>query len=147
MLRESATSNGMQVNLDGISDPDCKRIDDVLHSEALIRFCDTFLGGDEEAFSEARAVLVAQMGEAAMVDAAGVVSNFQRMDRIADSTGIPSDAPMMIEQQEFVDQLSLDKYVSAGNTPKMPWLKRMFFKYVVLRNGISELYRQRIDGS
>ena len=107
----------------------------------------SFLGGDEEAFSEARTDLVAQMGEKAMVDAAGVVSNFQRMDRIADSTGIPSDAPMMIAQQEYVDQLGLDRYGSAGNTPKMPWLKRLFFKYVVLRNGISELYRKRIDAS
>ena len=132
MLRESATFTGTSVNLEGISDPDCKRIDDVPHSEALLRFCDTFMGEDEDAFVAARAALVAEMGEAAMVDAAGIASNFQRMDRIADAIGIPSDAPMALMQQEFVDQLGLDAYVSADNTPKMSWLKRRIIKLLAM---------------
>ena len=132
MLRESATYTGTSVNLEGISDPACTRIDDEPHSEALIRFCDTFLGEDPDAFASARDALAAEMGVPAMVDAAGIVSNFQRMDRIADSTGIPSDGPMILMQEEFVDQLGLQDFVSAANTPKMSWLKRQIVKFRAL---------------
>lgn len=124
MLRESATLTGTSVNLEGISDPSCTQIDDVPHSEVLLRFVDTFLGKDADAFAAARNSLAVAMGAAAMVDAAGVASNFQRMDRIADGIGIPSDDPMALMQQEFVDQLGLQEFASADNTPKMSWLKR-----------------------
>ena len=140
MLRESATYTGVSVNLDGITDPASTRIDDVPHSEALIKYCDTFLGNSADEFAAARTALAAEMGETAMVDAAGIVSNFQRMDRIADSTGIPSDGPMMIMQQEFVDQLGLDKFTSAGNTQEMSWLKRQLVKFIAMPK-----YRRFID--
>jgi hypothetical protein len=133
MLRESATLTGTSVNLEGISDPSCTRIDDVPHSAALLRFCDTFLGDDAGAFAAARESLAAEMGVAAMVDVAGIASNFQRMDRIADGIGIPSDDPMALMQQEFVDQLGLQEFPSARNTPKMSWLKRQLVKLVGVR--------------
>ncbi len=140
MLRESATYTGTSVNLDGITDPDCTRVDDIPHSEALIRFCDTFMGDDPDVFAAARTALADEMGMDSMVDAAGVVSNFQRMDRIADGTGIPSDGPMMMLQQEFVEQLGLDRFTSAGNTPEMSWLKRLLVKFIAMPR-----YRQLID--
>lgn len=138
MLRESATLTGTSVNLEGISDLSCTRIADVPHSEALLRFVDTFLGDDAEAFAAARNSLAVEMGAAAMVDTAGVASNFQRMDRIADGIGIPSDDPMALMQQEFVDQLGLDRFASARNTPKMSWLKRQMVKWF----GVSAVRRK-----
>ena len=132
MLRESATLLGTPVDLNGISDPNCKVIADVPHSEALLRFCDTFLGDDKDAFAAARDSLAEEMGAAAMVDAAGVASNFQRMDRIADAIGIPADAPMVLMQEEFVDQQGLHNYASASNTPKMSWLQRQLTRFVLL---------------
>lgn len=140
MLRESATYNGRTVNLEGITDPSCTRLDDEPSSEVLIRFCDTFLGDDAEAFVAARDALVSELGVEAMVDAAGIASNFQRMDRIADGTGIPSDGPMVLMQEDLVDQLGLDKFVSAGNTPSMSWFQRLFLKLVAL-----PAYRRMID--
>ena len=47
---------------------------------------------------------------------------------------------MAVMQQEFVDQLSLDKFVSAGNTPEMSWLKRQIFKFIAMTS-----YRRFID--
>lgn len=132
MLRESATFTGTSVNLEGISDPACTRIDDVPHSEALLRFCDSFMADDAGALAAARDALATQMGEAAVVDAAGIASNFQRMDRIADAIGIPSDAPMALMQQEFVDQLGLDAFESANNTPHMSWVKRQIIKLLAM---------------
>ena len=132
MLRESATLLGTPVDLNGISDSNCKVIDDVPHSEALLRFCDTFLGGDDDAFAAARDSLAEQMGPAAMVDVAGIAANFQRMDRIADAIGIPADAPMVLMQEEFVDQLGLQNYASASNTPKLSWPKRQLTRFLLL---------------
>ena len=146
MLRESATLLGTPVDLNGISDPNCKVIDDVPHSEALLRFCDAFLGDDCDAFAAARDCLAQEMGTAAMVDAAGIASNFQRMDRIADAIGIPADAPMVLMQEEFVDELGLQNYASAGNTPKMSWLKRQLTRFVLLP-GLRRMIASRNAGA
>jgi len=39
---------------------------------------------------------------------------------------------MVLMQEEFVDELGLQNYASAGNTPKMPWLKRQLTRFVLL---------------
>ena len=52
-------------------------------------------GADE--LAAARAALLAAVGEAATVDAAAVVANFEMMTRLADCTGAVLDNPMSIE--------------------------------------------------
>ena len=49
----------------------------------------------------------------AMVDAAGVASNFERMVRIADSTGIPLDERMEVLSREVRDALQLERFAAA----------------------------------
>ena len=93
------------------------------------------------ACSEARQALVDKMEADAMVDAAGIVSNFQRMVRIADSTGIPSEAPMLLVSEDFCEPLGIDKYVSAANTENPSFLKRLFLKFVAVRQ-----FRKMIRG-
>ena len=119
MLRESATLADIEVDMDGLADPACTRIKGVADSEVLLRFVDTYVSADAAAYAEARAALCEVLGETAMVDAVGVASNFQRLDRIADATGIPSDPMMAVMQEEFAQQLGLTKYPSASNTPQM----------------------------
>ena len=51
----------------------------------LLGFADAVLGGDTAEISRCRALVVDVLGEAAMVDAAAVIANFQRMVRIASS--------------------------------------------------------------
>jgi hypothetical protein len=70
-------------------------------------FADAMVGTDDQTLATARAALVAAMGAAAMVDAAGVVSNFERMVRIADGTGIPLDAPMARASEDIRAMLDL----------------------------------------
>jgi len=60
----------------------------VPHGDVLVAFAEGVVQGDDAALADARAALVQAMGAAAMVDAAGVASNFERMVRIADATGI-----------------------------------------------------------
>lgn len=79
------------------------------------------------------------MGPAAVVDAAAVAGNFERMVRIADGTGIPLDTPVKLVSADLREDLGLDRFGSASETapttavqrllgrllrPVIPWLAR-----------------------
>ena len=57
------------------------------HGPELLAFAEAIVH-DEETVARTRGAVIATLGPAAMVDAAGVASNFERMVRIADATGI-----------------------------------------------------------
>ena len=58
------------------------------HGPELVAFAEAIVQGDEETRARTRAAVIEALGPEAMVDAAGVASNFERMVRIADATGI-----------------------------------------------------------
>ena len=85
------------------------------------------LDTNQEDLNVARAILINELGAEAMVDAAAVASHFQRMDRIADATGIPlesewpnedDDSKVYEVTKEINEQLGLNDFQSAANTPK-----------------------------
>ena len=57
------------------------------HGPELVTFAEAIVTG-AETLAQSRAAVVETLGPGAMVDAAGVASNFERMVRIADATGI-----------------------------------------------------------
>lgn len=86
MLRASSELEGAQVDLLALgSDVESG----VPHGVVLIEFADAIVLGDANRIRNARDAVAAAMDARATVDAAAVASNFQRMVRIADSTGIP----------------------------------------------------------
>ncbi len=133
MLRESIEASGAAIDLEGLTDPACKEIVGIPHSGALLQFADAFMAGDTGALVAARENLVKTMSPLAMVDAAGVMSNFQRMVRIADGTGIPSDDILAVMQEDLCEKLGINEYCSAANTKRVPWLKRVLIKLVAIR--------------
>lgn len=68
--------------------------------------------GDDAALTHMRHAVIEAISPAAMVDAAGVASNFERMVRIADATGIPLDARMEALSQEVRDALHLERFLA-----------------------------------
>ncbi len=56
------------------------------------------------------------MGSEAVVDAAGVASNFERMVRIADGTGIPLGESLAARSQSVREELDLERF-REGNRP------------------------------
>lgn len=64
------------------------------------------------------------MGAEAFVDATAVVANFERMVRIADATGTPLDAPVAMMATSLRAELDLDRFGSAGNTPRAGAVQR-----------------------
>ena len=82
----------------------------VEHGAVLIAFAEAMAGEDDAALARARQAVVEVLGAEAMVDAAGVASNFERMVRIADATGIQLDARMAALSQETRDALHLERF-------------------------------------
>ena len=100
--------------------------DGIEHSVALTEFAEAAVGDDVTAMSTAREELSAVMSAAAMVDAAGVASNFLRMVRIADSTGIPLDSPVNGMTEGMRQELGIDRFGSSANTAAPGALERVF---------------------
>ena len=111
MLRVSAQTAGEDVDLAGIVAGDAVATR-VPGDKALLRFAELGLTDDAKAIAEARQQVFSELGEAAMIDAAGVIANFQRMVRIADCTGIELDAPVFALTADLRDELGINAYLS-----------------------------------
>ena len=79
------------MNVLAIADPAAES--GVPHGRALLDFAAAAAGATDRGcadarLAEARQALRAEMGDSGVVDAAAVTSNFERMVRIADATGI-----------------------------------------------------------
>ena len=82
----------------------------IAHSDVLIAFADAIVAADDDALRHTRHGVLEAMGPEAVVDAAGVASNFERMVRIADSTGIDLDERMAKASQEVRETLDLERF-------------------------------------
>ena len=82
----------------------------VEHGSLLIAFAEAMVGDDDTTLTHARHAMIEGFSPEAMVDAAGVASNFERMVRIADATGIRLDERMAALSQEVRDALQLERF-------------------------------------
>lgn len=117
MLSLSADLSDATVNLQMINGDQAATAGDVTHAKALMNFAEAFARRDELALVDARAQLLKEAGAAVLVDAAAVAANFQRMVRIADSTGIPLDARNVALSVNVRKELDLQRFDTASNTP------------------------------
>lgn len=124
MLRVSSEIEGEAVDLKGVVEGN--RVETGVPAGAeLLRFAETALGDDAEAIRAAREVVAGKLGEAAMVDSAGIIANFQRMVRIADGTGIPLDTPVAVLTDGIRNDLGINAYGSAENTAKLKFYQKL----------------------
>jgi len=97
----------------------------VAHGERLLAFADALVGEDDAALERAREELAAALGPVGLVDAAAVASNFERMVRIADGTGIPLDASVRLVAAGLPGELGIGCFGSAANTPALTFPQRV----------------------
>ena len=140
MLSLSADITESDVNLQMINGDESATAGDVDHAGALMKFAEAVASRDEVALASARDALLKEAGAEVLVDAAAVAGNFQRMVRIADSTGIPLDEISAAMSSGVAKELDLGRFATAQHTPpgglkrKMmsliarPMAKRMFKK-------------------
>jgi len=89
----------------------------VEHAAELVTFTEAVMGDDDTALATARQALRAVLTPAAFVDTCAVIGAFNVVDRIADSTGIPLDEPMVAMTTEVRADLDLARFRSSANTP------------------------------
>ena len=116
--------SGEAVNLKGITEGNAVTVG-LPGAEGLIRFAEAAVGDDADQIRIAREAVKDELGIDAMVDAAGGIANFQRMVRIADGTGIPLDSAVAMMTSGIREDLGLNLYGSAGNTPALSTLQRL----------------------
>lgn len=107
MLRASSQHAGGAVDLRAIREGGSA--DGVSFGAELVAFAEGVVGGNEHDTDAARRAVVARLGPGALVDAAGVASNFERMVRIADGTGIPLGDELETRSASARTELGLDE--------------------------------------
>jgi len=112
MLRASIEYSGADADLKGISEGAKAGDAGIAHGELLTTFADAAVKGDAAELATARDALRQAAGSEVLVDAAGVVGNFERMVRIADGTGIPLDGIVTALSGDFREELGFEGFQS-----------------------------------
>ncbi|NNC90968.1 MAG: hypothetical protein HKN80_00610 [Acidimicrobiia bacterium] len=108
MLRASAEVTTTPLDPRSITD---RSVDPLLpHGVALLDFVDAVLGGRESEQSSARAGVLTALGPTGLVDAAGVIANFEMMNRIADATGMPVGKGTRQRTVEWRTLIGIDRF-------------------------------------
>jgi hypothetical protein len=95
-----------------LTDHEAAATSGVEHGAILLGFAEAMVGEDDAALARARQAVIEVLSPEAMVDAAGVASNFERMVRIADATGIRLDERMEVLSKEVRDKLHLERFTA-----------------------------------
>jgi hypothetical protein len=101
---------GEQTDLRSLMEDERAQASDIEGAPALLAFSAALVGGDEAVLGPARTRVEAEIGAERLVDTAAVVSNFERMVRIADATGIALDRPLEEASTELRAELGLDDW-------------------------------------
>jgi hypothetical protein len=117
LLRASGAVEGREIDVHAVTDAAAAAASGVAHAETLLAFADAVVGPDDAALTRARSAVLRELGAAELVDAAAVASNFERMVRVADATGIPLDPPLQMITEPLRRDLGLDRFGAAANTP------------------------------
>ena len=115
LLRVSSQTTGTAVDMAAVNGSVSEQAG-VRHAAELVAFVEAVMGHDDAALAQTRAALRAVLSPAAFVDACAVIGAFNVVDRIADSTGIPIDEPMVALSADVRAELDLARFRSSANT-------------------------------
>ena len=113
LLRGSGQHFGIDYDLQIIHGAQEDRIS---QASELLAFADAYYTHDPDALDAARAELREAVGDAALVDAAGIVSIFDAVVRIADSTGTPLEDYKVEISKDLRQNLGINDFPSARTT-------------------------------
>ena len=112
MLRASAQATSTEVDIQAVNgDADSAAVG-IEFGPELLRFAESVARRSTD-LPERRRDLLDAAGPDVLVDAAGVAGNFQRMVRIADSTGIPLDSMAEEASRELRAELGIETFPTA----------------------------------
>ncbi len=138
MLRVSVETEGAEVDYRGIVDGEGAEASSIPAAAALVGLVEASLSSEQGDGEEARARVRRELGSEALIDAAAIIGNFERMTRIADATGIPLDAPVNVATEALRVELGIDRYGSAAETASVKGWQRLLGRAIepVVRIGL-----------
>jgi hypothetical protein len=108
LLRESSKAKGEAYDLGLLTG--AKGDGNIPYGALLVAYAEAVLGSDDQLLAEVRASIRAQMGDAALVDAAAIVATFNAIDRVADATGIPIEDAKAASTADFRATLGINAF-------------------------------------
>jgi hypothetical protein len=117
LLRASGAISRSELDVAAVTDDAAAAGSGINCAEPLLAFAEAAVKGSDDELARARTRLIEDLGPECLVDAAAVASNFERMVRIADSTGVPLDAPVNAMSEDLRADLGLNDFGSSANTP------------------------------
>ena len=130
MLRVSSEAQDETVDLHAITEGTDVASGVPGETELLGLVEETVLSPGSDTLPQRRSAVADALGEAALVDAAAVIGNFQRMTRIADGTGIPLDDMVVAMTTELREEIGINQYGSAAYTREASLFKRVLVKMI-----------------
>jgi hypothetical protein len=110
LLRASGQHSGQGYDLRAVTQGAAVGDCGIPEGALLIDFAEAILGGDEARLARTRAAIVAAIGTAALVDAAGIAGLFNAIDRVADATGAPLEEAKAAETASLRDAIGIDEF-------------------------------------
>ncbi len=111
MLR--ASSQGSDVDFEAITRGASDQVTGVAYGAELIAYADAVVARSPEV-TQARDAVQKSLGDAAVVDVAAVIANFQRMVRIADGIGIPLGEELDLRSADLRHEIGINEFASAA---------------------------------
>lgn len=111
MLR--ASSQGSVVDFEAITRGAGDEVTGVAYGAELIAYADAVVARSPEV-TQTREAVRKSLGDAAVVDVAAVIANFQRMVRIADGTGIPLGEELDLRSAGLRHEIGINDFASAA---------------------------------
>jgi hypothetical protein len=108
LLRGSSKAKGEDYDLALMTGADGDG--NIPHGGLLVAFTDAVMSFDDAALPRLRNEIRSAMGDAALVDAAAVISAFNGFTRIADSTGIPLEDAKAESTADFRAALGINAF-------------------------------------
>jgi hypothetical protein len=112
MLRESSDHNGEKIDLHALTGGVNGAASGIAHGDLLVAFAEAVTLAEEPAMIETRRAIQVEMGDDALVDAAGIVGMFNGLDRVADATGAPLEDWKAADTEALRDALGIDDYAA-----------------------------------
>lgn len=88
----------------------------VPHAKVLIALADAVVQRNEPLLPGARQNAIDALGVDGFADAAAVIGNFERMNRIADAAGLELDTPVRVLSSDIRDQIGINSFATAAHT-------------------------------
>ena len=112
MLRESSEHNGEDIDLQALTAGVDGATSGIPHGDLLVAFAEAVTLSNEPAMAQARIAIQTAMGDAALVDAAGIVGMFNGLDRVADATGAPLEDWKAADTADMRAAIGIDSFAA-----------------------------------